>query len=377
MMILKVATLNSVKKYTYLICFVLPIVAGIGYYLRGYFHFLTPVLIFGILPVLDLYLGKDATNPREEDVVGLQQERFYRYLTYAWAYMQVAFVIWAIYVVATDEFNLTEMIGFTLSVGLITGGIGITVAHELGHKNTKMEQFLSKMILATVCYMHFFIEHNKGHHVHVSTEKDPATSRKGEGFYSFYLRTVSGSFLSAWEIEKKRLTKKGLSTWTFQNEMIRFVMIQLTIVSIIFLGSSLYSGEWVWKPTVFFMAQAWIAFSLLELVNYIEHYGLRRKEISPGKFERVLPIHSWNANHFVSNAFLFHLQRHSDHHANAGRRYQALRHFEESPQMPAGYEVMVLLALFPPLWKKIIDPLLEDWQGKYSKIPGELASLDV
>lgn len=155
-MILKVATLNSVKKYTYLICFVLPIVAGIGYYLRGYFHFLTPVLIFGILPVLDLYLGKDATNPREEDVVGLQQERFYRYLTYAWAYMQVAFVIWAIYVVATDEFNLTEMIGFTLSVGLITGGIGITVAHELGHKNTKMEQFLSKMILATVCYMHFF-----------------------------------------------------------------------------------------------------------------------------------------------------------------------------------------------------------------------------
>jgi alkane 1-monooxygenase len=357
--------MKSFKKYTYLICFILPVVAYLGYALGGYYNFLTPVLVFMVLPILDALIGKDSTNPQEEEVPGLQNEKYYRYLTYAWTYAQVGFVIWAVYAVVTSPMLLHELIGFTISVGVITGGIGITVAHELGHKNTKIEQFLAKMLLATVCYMHFFIEHNRGHHVNVSTHNDPASSRKGENFYTFYFRTVFGSYMGAWNLEKKRLEKKGLGAFHYSNEMLWYWAIQLGFAGALFAVATVLMGSPQWIALGFFFAQAWIGFSLLELVNYIEHYGLKRKEIAPGKFEKVLPIHSWNANHFVSNAFLFHLQRHSDHHANAGRRYQSLRHFEESPQMPAGYEVMILLAMVPPLWRKVVDPRLEAWEKQY------------
>lgn len=353
------------KKYTYLICFILPPVAYLGFTLGGYFNYITPALVFLALPILDLIVGKDSTNPKEEEVPDLQNERYYRYVTYAWSFLQMGFVVWAVYAVASTPMMIHELIGFIVSVGICTGGIGITVAHELGHKNTKWEQFLSKMVLSTVCYMHFFIEHNKGHHVNVSTYHDPATSRKGESFYRFYPRTVIGSYLGAWNIEKKRLEKKGKSVWSLSNEMIWYWISTFTLAFGLFGGVSLLTGEWQWISLGFFFAQAWFGFSLLELVNYIEHYGLQRKEVAPGKYEKVLPIHSWNANHFVSNAFLFHLQRHSDHHANAGRRYQSLRHFDESPQMPAGYEAMILLALVPPLWRKWIDPRLDAWKEEY------------
>jgi alkane 1-monooxygenase len=364
--------MKAFKKYTYMICFILPPIAVLGYMLGGWFNFMTPVLVFMILPILDALIGLDSSNPNEEDVPQLQNEKFYRYLTYAWAYLQVGFVIWACYAIVAIPMEWNAMIGFVLSVGIITGGIGITVGHELGHKNTKYEQFLSKMIYMTVCYMHFFIEHNKGHHVNVSTHDDPATSRLGESFYAFYPRTVLGSYKSAWEIESRRLEKKGKSRWSLENEMILYWFITLGFCGAIFAGVSLLTGSLQWSVPVFFFAQSFVAFSLLELVNYIEHYGLMRKEIAPGKFEKVLPIHSWNANHFVSNAFLFHLQRHSDHHANAGRRYQSLRHFDESPQLPAGYEVMILLALVPPLWKRVMDPKLAKWkEDYYSKIESE------
>jgi alkane 1-monooxygenase len=183
---------------------------------------------------------------------------------------------------------------------------------------------------------------------------------------------VIGSFKSAWNIEKKRLQKKGVPVWSFENEMILYVLVTLGLALALFAAVSYATGSLQWVSLGFFFAQSWFAFSLLELVNYIEHYGLQRKEIAPGKYEKVLPIHSWNANHFVSNAFLFHLQRHSDHHANAGRRYQALRHFEESPQLPAGYEAMILLALVPPLWRKLMDPRLEAWEKEYYGAKGFL-----
>lgn len=357
--------MKAFKKYTYLICFILPVFAYLGYVLGGWYNYLTPFLVFVVLPLLDLVIGLDSTNPKEEEVPALQNEKFYRYITYFWAYMQVAFVAWACYAVVANPMETYALIGFLISIGLNTGGLGITVGHELGHKNTKYEQFLSKMLYMTVCYMHFFIEHNKGHHVNVSTPDDPATSRLNESFYTFYPRTVMGGLSSAWNIEKKRLKKQNKSVWSFSNEMVVYFFVTLAYAGVIFAGVSFLTGELQWLALGFFFLQSWLAFSLLELVNYIEHYGLRRKEIAPGKFEKVQPVHSWNANHFVSNAFLFHLQRHSDHHANAGRRYQSLRHFEESPQLPAGYEAMILLALFPPIWKKIMNPKLEKWQSEF------------
>ncbi|EMJ99186.1 alkane 1-monooxygenase [Leptospira sp. WS58.C1] len=355
------------KRLSFLIAYLIPVLAVLGYYLGGYYNFLTLAVVFGILPIMDLWIGPDASNPKEEDVPELQKEFYFRFLTYAWAWIQFGLVIWALWEVQTQPLSTLEWGAFVLAIGVNTGGIGITVAHELGHKNTKIEQWYSKFILMTVCYMHFFIEHNRGHHVNVSTHEDPASSRKGESFFSFYPRTVFGSLTSAWNLEKKRLGKLGKSVWTLENEMITSMIIPLLFISAVTGIFYAITGNLNWQVPAFFFVQSWIAFSLLELVNYIEHYGLARKEVSPGKFEKVLPIHSWNQNFSLSNAFLFQLQRHSDHHANAGRRYQSLRHFEESPQLPYGYELMILLALFPPLWFKVMDKKLDEWKKQHGE----------
>lgn len=358
------------KKLTFLLCFVLPVVTVIGYKLGGWFNFAVPILVFGILPLLDMAIGLDPENIDESQVEDIQNDKYFRYVTYAWSFLQVGFVIWAVYLVATVSMTTLEYIGFIISVGVTTGGIGITVAHELGHKNTTFEQNLSKMVLMTVCYMHFFIEHNRGHHLNVSTPHDPASSREGESFYKFYFRTVFGSYASAWNIEKKRLMKLEKSVLSWDNEMVRYPVYTLLFAAFTVLIPYVAVGTFSLAAVGFFFFQSIVAFSLLELVNYVEHYGLRRKEIGNGKYEKVMPVHSWNANHQVSNAFLFQLQRHSDHHANAGRRYQVLRHFDESPQLPYGYEVMILLALVPPLWYKVVDPILHKWQDNYEKETG-------
>ncbi|EQA47309.1 putative alkane 1-monooxygenase [Leptospira broomii serovar Hurstbridge str. 5399] len=357
--------MSNWKRLAFLVAFIVPVLAVAGYYLGGGFNFLTFAVVFGVLPILDVLVGSDPSNPDEADVGGLQQEFYFRFLTYVWAWIQFALVLWSLWEVQTHTLTWLESVGFVLAIGINTGGIGITVAHELGHRNTKIEQWYSKFILMTVCYMHFFIEHNRGHHINVSTDGDPATSKKGESFYSFYPRTLKGSLTDAWHLEKKRLEKKGRSVWTLENEMITSIIVPVSFIGIVLGVFYAITGNLKWEVPVFFLVQSWIAFSLLELVNYIEHYGLKRLEVSPGKFEKVLPIHSWNQNFAVSNAFLFHLQRHSDHHANAGRRYQSLRHFEESPQLPYGYTVMILIALVPSLWYRMMDWRLENWKQKY------------
>ncbi|MDV6234614.1 alkane 1-monooxygenase [Leptospira ellisii] len=366
--------MTNLKRFSFIVCFSVPAFTVLGYCLGGIYNFLTFAVVFGLLPILDVAVGSDPSNPSEEEVPALQNEFYFRFLTYVWAWVQFFLVLWALYEIQTGTLSVLERFGFVLAVAINTGGIGITVAHELGHKNKKIEQWYSKFILMTVCYMHFFIEHNRGHHVNVSTYEDPATSRKGESFYGFYPRTVWGSLVSAWKLEEKRLVKSGKSVWSWENETIQAVVYPSIFISTVTFCLSVYTGRFSWETPVFFFVQSWIAFSLLELVNYIEHYGLKRKETAPGKFEKVLPIHSWNQNFAVSNSFLFHLQRHSDHHANAGRRYSALRHFEESPQLPYGYEVMILIALVPPLWFRIMDGRLEDWRRKhYGVSPMETA----
>ncbi|TGL59645.1 alkane 1-monooxygenase [Leptospira ognonensis] len=356
--------MSTLKKITFLISFVLPVIVVLTNYLGGMFHLVIPLTVFVFLPLLDLGVGKDTSNPGEKDFLSLQNDYYYRALTMIWAFVQLIFIIWAIFEISTNNYSIWEFLMFALSVGIVTGGIGITVGHELGHKASKWEQGLSKLIYMTVCYMHFFIEHNFGHHVHVSTPGDNASSKKGQTFYAFYVKSVFGGYQSAWNIEKKKLQKQGLPAFHYKNEMIWYQVITISFIGFLFTLGSLYRGAIAWDVIVFFLLQSIIAFTLLELTNYIEHYGLERKELFPGKFEKVLPVHSWNQNYLVSNAFLFQLQRHSDHHANAGRRYQALRHFEEAPQLPYGYEVMILIALVPTLWFRMIDPILESWRAK-------------
>ena len=356
--------MSWIKRIGFLTAFIIPLLTIVGFYLGAWWNYATIFFVFIAIPLADGLIGEDPENMGDSEAIAISEQFYYRFITYIWAMFQFFFLVWACAMVASTSMRAYEWIGFVLSFALVTGGIGITVGHELGHKKSALEQFYSKLILMTVCYMHFFIEHNRGHHVHVATPKDPATSRKGESFYRFWFRSVFGSYLSAWQIEKSSLNRKGHKVWSVRNNMIWFTVLPVLLAAALTLFTSLWQGRLVWEVPLFFFIQAIFAFSLLEIVNYIEHYGIVRREISPGRFERVNPMHSWNSNHRLSNFFLFQLQRHSDHHANAIKRYQVLKHYNESPQLPSGYPAMILMASFPPLWFKKMDPKLKDWEEK-------------
>ena len=356
--------MSWVKKIGFLTAFIIPTLTILGFYLGKGWNFITIAFVFVIIPLADYWIGEDPENLSEDETLLVAEQIYYRFITYIWTFFQLAFLVWGVFVVASRPLNILEWIAFTQSFALVTGGIGITVAHELGHKKSKLERFYAKLLLMTVCYMHFYIEHNKGHHVYVATPRDPATSRKGEAFPKFWVRSVFGSYFSAWHLEVERLERKGLGKWSLHNSMIWFTLLPIMLCALLTAGVSLYFSFVVWQVPVFFFAQSVLAFTLLELVNYIEHYGIVRKELQPGKYERVNPMHSWNSNHRLSNFFLFQLQRHSDHHANAIKRYQVLKHYDESPQLPSGYPAMILLAAVPPLWFKWMNPKLAAWEQR-------------
>ncbi len=354
----------ALKKIGYFSAFIIPALVILGYYLDGWFNYLAILQVFIMLPIIDHLIGTDTTNIPKEKTAFFSNEYYYRFITYIWTYFQLGFVIWSCYVITQGNIDTWyEWAGFTLSFSLVTGGIGITVAHELGHKKSLIERFYSQVLLMTVGYMHFYIEHNRGHHVMVATKEDPATALKNEGFYAFWLKSVFQGFFHAWKLEFERMNKLKKPRFSLSNNMIWFSILPVTFVILLTLVFSYLGTRFYWEIPLFMTLQSLLAFTLLELVNYVEHYGIQRKEISPGRYERMMPIHSWNSNHLISNFFLFQLQRHSDHHANAIKRYQALNHYEESPQLPAGYPTMVLLALLPPLWFHFMNPRLEQWHG--------------
>lgn len=258
-----------------------------------------------------------------------------------------------LYQISNEALPLYYKIGATLAFGISCGILGINAAHELGHRTSKHEQFMSKMLLLTTLYMHFFIEHNRGHHKNVSTNEDPASSRMGEGVYQFYCRSIIDGWRSAWHLEAERLKKKKLNFWSIHNEMLLYQFIQGLLIMLI----GLFFGT---TTLLFFLSGALMGILLLETVNYIEHYGLRRKK-NGTNYERTMPIHSWNSNHPIGRLLLLELSRHSDHHYLASRKYQTLRHFDESPQMPTGYPGMMVLSLIPPLWFKVMNKTLKKY----------------
>ncbi len=313
----------------------------------GWWTFFAVFYAFFLIPVLELVLPGTEENytKAEEEIV----KKDWRYDVIIWAIVPVQLLIMAFFFYRISQPGLLwyETLGLISSFGIACGVFGINVAHELGHRNTKHEQFMSKILLWTTLYLHFFIEHNRGHHKNVSTDEDPASSRYGETIYAFYIRTLRDSWLSAWRLERDRLSKANLPFWSHHNEMLVYQFIQAATVLIVFFAFG-------WKVTLFYLTSALIGALLLETVNYVEHYGLRRKKIDGEYYEKVLPIHSWNSNHPLGRLMLFELTRHSDHHYMASRKYQILRHFDQSPQMPTGYPGMMLLALVPPLWFKVM-----------------------
>jgi alkane 1-monooxygenase len=360
--------MSPLKRIGFFTAFIIPTLTILGFYGGGAWNYLAVVFVFFVIPLADFLIGEDPENMDESEARAISEKFYYRLITYIWAVFQLLFLFWGAWVVSTHSMNTVEWIGFLLSFALVTGGIGITVAHELGHKKSKIERFYARMILMTVSYMHFYIEHNKGHHVYVATPRDPATSRKGEHFYAFWLRSVFGSYTSAWKLERNRLERKGKTFWSLGNQMIWYSLLPFIFCALLMAGAAFLQAEFLWQVPLFFFVQSFLAFSLLEIVNYIEHYGIVRREIAPGKYERVNPMHSWNSNHRLSNFFLFQLQRHSDHHANAIKRYQVLKHYDESPQLPSGYPAMILMASVPPLWFKWMNPKLQEWEENVYKV---------
>lgn len=362
-------TLIWIKKFKFFYAFQVPALVLAGFYLGGWWNFLTVGFAFILLPVIDQWVGINTGNVDEKEAKAIGEAYYYRFATYVWVYVQLAMLVWAVYVVAQGTLaGWYEWLGFTIGFSLVTGGIGITVAHELGHKKSKLERFYSQLLLMTVGYMHFYIEHNRGHHVQVATHEDPATSRKDESFYAFWLRSVFLGYVHAWKLEVGRLKGKGSSAFSPQNQMIWFALLPLLLCLALTVAFS-PAGTINWNIPLFFFAQSILAFTLLELVNYVEHYGIVRKKTADGRYERVNPMHSWNSSHLISNFFLFQLQRHSDHHANAIKRYQVLDHYDESPQLPFGYPTMIIIALVPPLWFKMMNPRLKEWEGKIYNQP--------
>jgi alkane 1-monooxygenase len=317
----------------------------------GVWWWIGPIVVFGVVPLIDLATGLDRSNPPDDMIEALENDRYYRWITYLYLPIQYAALVWACWMFTRGGLPVVDRVGLALSIGMIAG-IGINTAHELGHKKESHERWLSKIALAQSFYGHFYIEHNRGHHVRVATPEDPASARVEESFYQFWPRTVLGSLRSAWNLEKRRIARRRQHPFRLSNDVLNAWLMSAVLwgamVAVLGVGIAPY-----------LVIQAVVGFSLLEVVNYMEHYGMLRQKIGVGerqRYERVDPSHSWNSNNIATNVLLYHLQRHSDHHANPTRRYQTLRDFEESPALPTGYAGMILLAMVPPLWRRVMDP---------------------
>lgn len=349
------------KRYLWLLGAVVPALVAASWLVvwttgLGAFWWAGPILAFGVIPVLDHMIGPDADNPPDSALAWLENDRMYRWATYLYLpnqYLSLLFACWLWSGGGWLTMTFADKLGLMATIGLI-GGLAINAAHELGHTRVQTGRRLSKVALALTCYGHFFVEHNCGHHVRVATAEDSASARLGETLYAFIPRSVFGSLRSAWSLEARRLAGIGKPRWTLSNDVLNAWL----------LGVALFVVLAVWfGPVVlpWLIGQAIIGFCLLESVNYLEHYGLRRQKLASGRYERVRPAHSWNSSTVVVSVLLFRLQRHSDHHVNPLRNYQALRHVDEAPQLPSGYSGMLLLAMFPPLWRRVTDPRVLDF----------------
>ena len=361
----RVVTWRDHKRYLWplgLVVPTLPVWAWLPGQLTGMsiFWWTGPIWILVLIPLLDQVSGTDRSNPPEWAIDELAADRYYRWCTYLYLPLQLATLIWGAWLVTHTTMTGLDQLGFALTVGTV-GGVGIANAHELGHKKEAVERWLSKVVLAQTLYGHFYVEHNRGHHTRVATPADPASARLGESFWAFLPRSTLGGVRSALELESKRLRHQGQSPWSIHNGVLNAWAMSI----VLFGGLVAAFGP---RCIPFLVVQAVFGFSLLEVVNYVEHYGLLRQETEPGRYERCNPQHSWNSNHVASNVVLYHLERHSDHHAHPTRRYQTLRHFDESPQLPSGYGLMIGLAYLPPVWRRVMDHrVVAHYDGEVSR----------
>jgi len=336
------------KYIKYLNPLILYALAIISFTNTGLLCWLVLIYSWVFVPVLELFINPDTKNLTAAEEELSKNDKLFDYMLYLIVFLQIPTLVFFFYSFTNNTLTTIDIIGRITAMGMLCGTFGINVAHELGHRKNKFEQVLAKISLLSSLYMHFFIEHNKGHHKNVATPNDPSSARYNEWVYVFYFRTIIFSYLSAWHIANDEMKKKNLSVLNLKNEMLQVQIIQVAFVTAVYI----FFGGWV---TVYFLAAALMGVLLLETVNYIEHYGLQRKQTTENKFERTMPEHSWNSNHVIGRLLLFELSRHSDHHYLASRKYQILKHHDNAPQLPTGYPGSMLLALVPPLWCSIMN----------------------
>jgi alkane 1-monooxygenase len=363
-------TYQDKKRYLWLLSIVMPAVPlmGMFIYLQTGLEWtlgLPILLIYLVVPFLDSIIGSDNDNPPEEIVPQLEADTYYRYLTFATIPMHIIVLIAAAYLVGSNDLSWWAVAVVAIVAGGYSG-FSINTAHELGHKQSSIEQWLAKVCMAVLGYGHFCIDHNRGHHVAVATPEDPASSRMGESIYAFALREIPGNLKRGWRLEQARLQKQGKKTFSIHNEIL-----QSYFLTVILQGPLVFAFGWIMLPFLA-MHNGWAWFQLTS-ANYVEHYGLLRQKKDNGRYERCQPHHSWNANYILSNIMLFNLERHSDHHANPIRRYQSLRNFPNIPEMPNGYFGMYLMAYIPSVWFAVMDKRLLS----LAHINGDLSKVNI
>jgi alkane 1-monooxygenase len=336
------------KDLKYLVAYSIPAAAIIGLLFRSYWVYFTPVFAFVLVPILEILLPEDPKNLSEDDASNKSKNKFFDILLYLNLPIVYGILGWFLYSIAWSNYSSLELAGLTFSIGIVLGSNGINVAHELGHRTTQWEKTLGKLLLLPALYMHFYIEHNFGHHQKAATPEDPASAKYNQSVYSFWITSIIRQYKSAWKLQKRLLTREKRSFLSVENDMLWYVVLQASYLTVVFF---------------FFGAKAaWIAIALgvigailLETINYVEHYGLQRVKKQSGRYERMQEIHSWNYNHVLGRVMLYELTRHSDHHYRAHKKYQLLDCHASSPQMPFGYPTSMVLSLVPPLWFMVMN----------------------
>jgi alkane 1-monooxygenase len=354
-----------IDRLKYLCGYSIPLVAIASIAFPEHFAFGALIYAFGIIPFIELLSKPNASIM--PDATNAASDRVYDIMLLLGLPVQLFTLGFFLCQTSTNEFSTLQLIGMTSAAGIVCGVIGINIAHELGHRSGKFEQFVAQCLLLSTQYAHFFVEHNHGHHRYVATPFDPATARKGQSLYAFWIQSLIGSYRSAWRIQLNTLTKKGHSFFSIQNNMLVYLIIQfLTIACIgVFMG---------WFSAILYLTASFIGIILLETINYIEHYGLLRKQNASGNYERVVHGHSWNADYPLGRMMLFELTRHSDHHYKASKKYQVLESYTDAPQLPAGYPAMMLLSLIPPLWFAVMNARIsKNGEGLSQRLPQHIA----
>lgn len=341
------------KDAKYLLAYLSPLAAFIGLKLGGIYSPGSVYLGFVIIPLVELVLPPSAYNPTKEEELQLRKNRFFDIILYLNLPIFIGLLLYFYHIILTRPLTGWEVAGMILNMGVIAGSMGINVAHELGHRHTQFDRWIARLLLIPNLYGHFTIEHNWGHHKNVATPEDPATARKGEPIYIFWPKTITGSYINAWKLEAKRLAKKHRAFFSVHNELLWITLAELIYLVVLWIAGG-------FLLVLCGIAIALTGILLLETVNYIEHYGLVRRQLPDGTYESQTAAHSWNSDHVLGRIYLYELTRHADHHMRPTKKYQTLHTIEASPQLPVGYPASMLISLLPPLWFRMIDKYLSN-----------------